>query len=178
MRHISPGPCFNIETVFPSMGISIIKWDSRETVLSLWGEFLYWQDGISIIFDLASPQPSWWQLLRSWYTLTKFSLYSVEDQGMVGCSQGPKHNLIKCWPRSMVSYGPLGHNELTFVVLKSEYSRITRSVPLLLMPWLLASAGYWSLTIVFSVQAKWVVIHTSSTRKKLFCLYLLNVMKW
>ena len=38
--------------------------------------------------------------------------------------------------------GLLGHNELTLSVLKTEYSGVTRSIPWLLMPWLLASPGH------------------------------------
>ena len=61
-------------------------------------------------------------------------------QVMARCCQATSHYPSQCWLRSMSPYGiTRPHNELN---LRLEYSRRYRSIPWLLMPWLLPSPGH------------------------------------
>ena len=85
-----------------------------------------------------------------------------------------QHDLITKAATIQQFNGKNFHNfvrELNLLVLKPEYSQQTRSIPFLLMTWLLVSPGH---------QQIWFWLHKihmylSSMRKDLFSLYQLNV---
>ena len=81
-----------------------------------------------------------------------------------------------CWPADIIHHDPQkswGTWVLTLLVLTLEYSKRFRSIPWLLLPWLLTSPGhqqpwYWLCSINGSL---------SSTRKNFNYMYYLSVEK-
>ena len=83
-----------------------------------------------------------YKIALRWMPLDLTDDKSTLVQVMAWCHQATSHYLSQCWPRSLPPYDFTRPQWVNFLVLKLECFKRTRSILLLLMPWLLASPGH------------------------------------
>ena len=92
----------------------------------------------------------------------------------LGADQATSHYLSQWWVVYWRIYASLGLNELTPLVVNPEYSDESRSIPLLLITWLLASPGHHQIWYLLC----WIRRSFSSMWKNANNLHRLEVGNW